>query len=99
MEYVPLNIKQEPTPLQRSESTVNGSTSSINQAAPDSVENKVSKTYIHTHTHKFNSWEKEMRNYLKTQKMPSYHFLLLMIIIIVIIIVGVDDFLCGNTLS
>lgn len=50
MEYVPLNIKQEPTPLQRSESTVNGSTSSNNQAAPDSVENKVSITHTRTNS-------------------------------------------------
>lgn len=54
MEYVPLNIKQEPATLQRSETTtVNGSTSSCSnnssQAAPDSVENKVSKTHTHTH--------------------------------------------------
>lgn len=55
MEYVPLNIKQEPATLQRSETTtVNGSTSSCSnnnssQAAPDSVENKVSKTHTHTY--------------------------------------------------
>lgn len=51
MEYVPLNIKQEPTPLQRSETTVNGSTSNCSnnssQATPDSVENKVSITDTH----------------------------------------------------
>lgn len=58
MEYVPLNIKQEPATLQRSETTtVNGSTSSCSnnnssQAAPDSVENKVSKTHTHTHTYR-----------------------------------------------
>ena len=66
MEYVPLNIKQEPAPLQRSETTVNGSSSSScsnnnssSQAAPDSVENKVSKT----HTDRDRLWERETRNY------------------------------------
>lgn len=49
MEYVPMNIKQEVESASSviTETTVNGSTASANnnnssQAAPDSVENKVS---------------------------------------------------------
>jgi hypothetical protein len=47
MEYVPLNIKQEVESANSAETAVNGSTASVNnnnasQAAPDSVENKVS---------------------------------------------------------
>jgi hypothetical protein len=53
MEYVPMNIKQEVEPATTVSAETNQNTANNNssQAAPDSVENKVSRIVVYIHPH------------------------------------------------